>query len=407
MIFTNTKEEEKEMNARNSPNHKWRSFESALKWVHSQKIKNKSDWKKLIKSKNFPSDIPKTPDHVYKEQWKGYGYWYGTGKTSTHDRHHRSFMEAKEFVRTLNLKNKDEWNVYCKSGKKPDDIPATPPYVYGKKGWISWGDWLGHDYVAPRLRKYRSFREARKFAQSLNLKKRSEWWDFCRKKKHPNDIPFAPENTYKNKGWNGWSDFLGTTRSRNYRSFEDAIKYVHSLKLQSQTEWRKLIKSGRLPVDIPRSPRDGYKKYWTTWGDWLGTGRIAHQYKEHRSFKDARKFVSQLGLSGQKEWREYCKSEKKPDDIPATPYRVYKKDWTTWGDWLGTEFVSTNIKSQQWLSIVEAKIEARKIAKRLNIRTREQWMLAWHDGKIPKTLPSRLDSVYNPNLKRNKKRRQK
>jgi hypothetical protein len=34
------------------------------------------------------------------------------------------------------------WERYCKSGKKPADIPERPDLVYGKE-WKGWVDWLG------------------------------------------------------------------------------------------------------------------------------------------------------------------------------------------------------------------------------------------------------------------------
>jgi hypothetical protein len=44
-----------------------------------------------------------------------------------------------------------------------------------------------------------------------------------------------------------------------------------------------------------------------------------------RSFKDVRKFVRSLKLKNSKEWYDYCKSGDKPDDIPTTPWSVYKE----------------------------------------------------------------------------------
>ena len=39
-------------------------------------------------------------------------------------KNHRPFKEAREFVRSLKLKNLMDWKNYVKSGKKPDDIPG-------------------------------------------------------------------------------------------------------------------------------------------------------------------------------------------------------------------------------------------------------------------------------------------
>lgn len=43
-----------------------------------------------------------------------------------------TYNEALLFVRSLKLNSKEEWVDYCKSGKKPDNIPSNP-YVFYKK----------------------------------------------------------------------------------------------------------------------------------------------------------------------------------------------------------------------------------------------------------------------------------
>ena len=40
---------------------------------------------------------------------------------------------------------------------------------------------------------------------------------------------------------------------------------------------------------------------------------------------DARKFVRSLGIKNQKEWRDYCNSGNKPDNIPTNPWEYYSK----------------------------------------------------------------------------------
>jgi hypothetical protein len=60
----------------------------------------------------------------------------------------RPFHEAKEYARKIGLPNQKAWKQYCKSGKKPKDIPNNPNTSYKGKGWAGWGDWLGaHKYV--------------------------------------------------------------------------------------------------------------------------------------------------------------------------------------------------------------------------------------------------------------------
>jgi len=51
-----------------------------------------------------------------------------------------------------------------------------------------------------------------------------------------------------------------------YREFKKARKFVHTLNLNSQKEWREFQKSDLRPLDIPTNPQRVYKKEWTDWG---------------------------------------------------------------------------------------------------------------------------------------------
>jgi hypothetical protein len=72
-------------------------------------------------------------------------------------------------------------------------------------------------------------------------------------------------------------------------------------------------------------PNIVYKKDWISWGDWLGN--------EYRSFTEARKYAHSLGLKSIEEWKKWCKSGNKPEDIPARPDHVYK-EWISYADFL-------------------------------------------------------------------------
>ena len=71
------------------------------------------------------------------------------------------------------------------------------------------GDWLGTGAIASRDREFRTYKNARKFAHSLKLKSRREWENYCKIGKIPVDIPRNPARFYKNKGWISWGDWLG------------------------------------------------------------------------------------------------------------------------------------------------------------------------------------------------------
>jgi predicted helicase len=77
----------------------------------------------------------------------------------------------------------------------------------------------------------------------------------------------------------------------SWRPFEEAREFARGLKLKNQAEWR-AFRNGELPSDIPTNPNNTYSgEGWKSWGDWLGTGTIANQLKQYRSFAQARNFV--------------------------------------------------------------------------------------------------------------------
>ena len=81
----------------------------------------------------------------------------------------RPFEEAKDYVRTLKLKNRREWRAYSKSITKPPDIPANPEEVY-REQWNGMGDWLGTGTLRPQDMKFLPFEKAKEFVHSLGLK---------------------------------------------------------------------------------------------------------------------------------------------------------------------------------------------------------------------------------------------
>ena len=157
----------------------------------------------------------------------------------------------------------------------------------------------------------------------------------------PNDIPINPNNTYKDKGWVNIGDWLGTftiaPKFKIYRDFNKAKEFVKSLKLKKQKDWLAYCNSGKKPEDIPSNPQNTYRNTgWINLGDWLGTNAIAPKNRKYMSFENARKFVRTLGLKSFKEYRDYYKAGKLPNDIPLSVIRKYKSEgWISVDDFLG------------------------------------------------------------------------
>jgi len=385
----------------------FRNFKDAKKFAQTLNLKSIKEWMEYAKSGKRPDDIPSNVNTIYKNKgWISWGEFLGTGIISTQRREYLKFNEARKFVRSLKLKNRNEWEEYRKSGKKPENIPAMPNQVYKNKGWINMGDFLGTGSIAPKDRKYISFEDAKKLVQKIGLKSSTEWRKYCNSKNKPNTIPTHPHIIYKNKGWKDWGDWFGTktiaTQQRKYLSFDKARKIIQSKNLKSSREWKKYTKDVKFPKNIPMAPALYYKnKGWTSMGDFLGTGTIQPQLIKYRAFEDAREFVHSLGLKSTQDWRKYCDSGKKPEDIPQSPYTVWKnKGWKGMGDWVGTGRLSPQERSKNFLSYSEARKVVHELAKKHNIRTNNDWNDAVKKGLIPDNIPASPRTIYTKGKKK-------
>ena len=336
------------------------SFEQARQYARSLKLKSSKEWVKITKSDEFPENIPKRPEGTYKDKgWRGYSDWLGTGHGGyvQKDKGRMSFEQARQYVRKLKLNGLNGWIAYCKSGKRPINIPASPHTSYKKEGWAGYGDWTGSGRV--RSISFLSFEQARQYVRKLKFKNSDEYRSWSTSKKRPSNIPSQPERTYSNE-WKGWNDYLQESSiqldeefdlSDNEKlssSLDDAIKniktkylpykqaraYVQKLGLKGQKDWFRFAKSDKKPEFIPHSPYQYYKE-WSGFADWLGTKRI--RPTNFTTFEKTREFARKLNLKSQLEWEKFAQSGNKPDIIPAKPDDVYEKsaEWTNWADFLG------------------------------------------------------------------------
>ncbi|MCY4047076.1 MAG: DEAD/DEAH box helicase family protein [Candidatus Dadabacteria bacterium] len=308
----------------------FRPFEEAREYARSLNLKSGTEWNRHTKSPEFPKDIAVVPSLTYKH--KGWVSWPDfLGKVV---REYRSFEEAREYARSLNLRSSTEWVRHTKSSEFPKDVPVNPSYRYANKEWAGWPDWLGTGTKKRGHRtEYRSFEEAREHVRSLRLANSSKWWEYTKSPDFPNDIPTAPYRTYK-EDWINWRHWLGNGSwledGKRFCPFEDAREYARSLGFKRKSEWEKYTKfRSPCPGDIPYVPDVQYKnKGWVSWDDWL---------RRYRSFEKAREYARSLNLKRRSEWVKHTRSPDFPDDIPNNPYKAYEnKGWSDWNDWLGT-----------------------------------------------------------------------
>lgn len=134
-------------------NHYTLSFEDAKKIVHSYGFKTTQEWDAFAKSDKRPINIPKKPESVYKDKWKGVLDWIGakqhkklvrregTNRLIGSAKTFVSYEEAKAHVQKLGIKTHDEFRLWSKT-KRPLTIPGNPSKFYGDK-FEGWSEYFG------------------------------------------------------------------------------------------------------------------------------------------------------------------------------------------------------------------------------------------------------------------------
>jgi hypothetical protein len=166
------------------------------------------------------------------------------------------------------------------------------------------------------------------------------------------NIPRDPYYFYRNKGWNSWSDWLGTVKAKHRKNFllySEAKLYVDKFLKQNNFknsyDWRKYCKSGLKPKEMPFNPDVVYANSgWISWGDWLGAGYVSSivKSKNYLSYDDAFNKnildIKKYKITTKEQWIYYCKNNKINNDIPNYPHNTYlNKGWVSYNSWLGVE----------------------------------------------------------------------
>ena len=114
------------------------------------------------------------------------------------------------------------------------------------------------------------------------------------------------------------------------------------------------------------------------------------QTSSHRwmSFEAAKDFIKKQGLTSQGQFEQWSKSGERPGDFPSAPYRIYKEEWTGWGDFLGTGNIA--YRKKEFMSFEEAKTFIRNEG----IQTSEEFQEWKRAGKRPEDFPSNPQQTY-------------
>lgn len=176
---------------------------------------------------------------------------------------------------------------------------------------------------------------------------------------------------------------------RKWREFLEARAWAHRQGIRSETQWREFCKRGALPTDIPTSPSTAYKDQWISWGDFLGTGRVASQKRRYRSFEEARKWARAQGLKSNTDWLRLAAEKRLPEDIPTNVKQVYQSEWKGVADFLGNNYVHP--RNRKYRSFASA----REWARTHGLQSEKEWREhIKRPGWLPVDIPVNVYNVY-------------
>ena len=117
--------------------------------------------------------------------------------------------------------------------------------------------------------------------------------------------------------------------------------------------------------------------------------QLARRFLPFEEAQAVARYAGQAGLSGNTEWRAWCKEGMCPRNVPRRPDKTYKNaGWQGWGHWLGTG--NTQRGTEQFLPFEEALAAARS----LGLPGRMEWWAWCKEGSRPPNVPSNPNRVY-------------
>ena len=181
-----------------------------------------------------------------------------------------------------------------------------------------------------------TYDEVKKIVKELNIISKIDWYRYIKMHDLPDGVSRAPSTTYKNRGWISWGDFLGTgnkwDNDVNYLSYEEGKKFLLKYNLKTEKDYYMFIKHNK--INLPLKPNRFYKnRGWVSWGDFLGTGKIANQFREFYTYDEFKLKIKELNIKTFTEFKKFVINNKVDKKIPTNPNIVYKYlGWIGWFD---------------------------------------------------------------------------
>lgn len=128
-------------------------------------------------------------------------------------------------------------------------------------------------------------------------------------------LPSQPMVFYK-EDWNGWDEFTGVEYLTSEHDIESLQKLALSLSLKTKEEWQLAINTKQIDAPVHINKIKGFKN----WNEFFNK-------PTYIDFPSLLAFTRSLKLKTQMDWREWCKVNTRPKDVPFNLRKNYFDDY--------------------------------------------------------------------------------
>jgi hypothetical protein len=130
----------------NKQKQEYLPYNEAARFVQKENFTNVRQYLKFKKDKPF---LPYKPMYYYKDDWIDWNSFLKRPKAPiVHNPPRKlknvlkTYIEAREFLRPLKIKDQSDWYKHIRLRKIPNDIPTYPSLYYNSKEWGGWKEFL-------------------------------------------------------------------------------------------------------------------------------------------------------------------------------------------------------------------------------------------------------------------------
>jgi hypothetical protein len=176
-----------------------------------------------------------------------------------------------------------------------------------------------------------------------------------------------------------------------YYKYTDLKNLVKSLGIKSKDDYIGKYKTLRsYGLKAPLNPRTFYgTEIWENWSIFLNKpiDKKKH-YNIYYSYSECKRVVQLKKFESSRYFRKNIKNIIRDDiRIPYNPYIIYRSEWESWGEFLGTGRIQDNLKTYLPFN------EAREWARNLNFKMAKEWRYM-KLSKLPEGITKKPDRTY-------------